>query len=327
MSGRAVALLAAALSAPLAGCGDGGGEQAQAPAPAAAGAGAQPQDFPAGRGLTYSDVESRYPAELTLAIDASVMRRGLNRVPFVILDKGARPVYNAAVALYSERSDGTRVRGPFLAEQKAFGIEPRSRSAGSRRDAARARRFLVAQMPVRGGTPRAVFALVRMDGRLVATSPSPLGRPAGEAPPPGVGDPAPLIHTQTAGDVADIAQITTRVPPDRDLLQTDFADVVGRKPVVLTFASPGVCRGRVCAPVVDVVEEVASEIGQERVAFIHQEAYGDNRIGNGLRPQLAAYHLRSQPWTFVIDAGGRVAARFEGPVSVDELRAAVEKVL
>lgn len=327
MSRRALALLAAALSAPLAGCGGDDGSQRTTPAPAGSGASAQPQDFPRGQGLTYSDVESRYPAELTLGIGASVMRQGVNRVPFVILDKGARPVHNAPVALYTVRSDGTHVRGPFPAKEQGFGLDAKYESKTSSSDPEQAKRFLVAQVPVHGKTPQGVFALVRMDGRLVGTSPSPLGTPGRQTPPPDVGDPAPVIHTQTVGDVADVKELTTRVPPDRDLLQTDFADVVGEKPVVLTFATPALCQSRVCGPVVDVVDQVASEVGQDKAAFIHQEVYRDNQIGKGLRPQLLAYDLRSEPWTFVIGADGRIADRFEGAVSVDELKAAVEKAL
>ena len=36
----------------------------------------------------------------------------------------------------------------------------------------------------------------------------------------------------------------------------DFADVVGKKPTVLLFATPALCQSRVCGPVVDVAEQV-----------------------------------------------------------------------
>ena len=43
------------------------------------------------------------------------------------------------------------------------------------------------------------------------------------------------------------------------------------------------------------------------VAFIHQEIYNDNQVNKGLRPQLIAWRLRTEPWTFVIDRSGRIS--------------------
>ena len=63
------------------------------------------------------------------------------------------------------------------------------------------------------------------------------------------------------------------------------------------------------------------------VSFVHQEVYKDNEVNKGLRPQLLKWRLASEPWTFIIGRDGRIAARFEGAVSVPELRAAVEKTL
>ena len=48
------------------------------------------------------------------------------------------------------------------------------------------------------------------------------------------------------------------------------------------------------------------------MAFIHQEVYVDNDAAKGLRPQLEAFDLRSEPWLFTFDKEGRVAARLEG---------------
>jgi hypothetical protein len=100
--------------------------------------------------------------------------------------------------------------------------------------------------------------------------------------------------------------------------------VLGRKPIVLVFATPALCQSRVCGPVVDVADQVRAEVGG-KAAFIHQEVYRDNKVSEGLRPQLVKWRLASEPWVFVIGRDGRIAARFEGAVSVPELRAAVER--
>jgi hypothetical protein len=105
----------------------------------------------------------------------------------------------------------------------------------------------------------------------------------------------------------------------------DFADVVGKKPVVLLFATPALCQSRVCGPVTDIEEQVKQEFG-DRVAFIHQEVYNNNQINDGVRPQLRSYGLQTEPWLFVIDRSGKVSSVLQGPFSVQELEAAVQKV-
>src|SRR5262249_61406169 len=96
-----------------------------------------------------------------------------------------------------------------------------------------------------------------------------------------------------------------RRPEAKDLLQDDPADVLGKKPVVITFATPQLCQSRVCGPVVDIVEQVKAAAPKD-VAFIHQEIYKDNQINKGVRPQVAAGRLASEPWTFVIDTNGKI---------------------
>ena len=119
--------------------------------------------------------------------------------------------------------------------------------------------------------------------------------------------------------------IDTRVPPATDLQQVDFATVVGRKPTVLMFATPQLCQSRVCGPVVDIEDQVRSQTPSS-VAFIHVEIYKNNTVADGFLPQVAAWHLPTEPWTFVIDRTGRISSRFEGALSADELTAAVKKV-
>jgi hypothetical protein len=104
---------------------------------------------------------------------------------------------------------------------------------------------------------------------------------------------------------------------------TDFADVVGRKPVILLFATPALCQSRVCGPVVDVAEQVKAAHQGEDVAWIHQEVFRDNELENGYHQQLLDFGLQTEPWLFAIDRRGRVAARLEGAFSAAELERAV----
>jgi hypothetical protein len=49
-------------------------------------------------------------------------------------------------------------------------------------------------------------------------------------------------------------------------------------------------------------------------------------LAKGLRPQVAAFRLPTEPWLFVIDRDGVVSTVIEGPFSVAELERAVSKV-
>ena len=76
----------------------------------------------------------------------------------------------------------------------------------------------------------------------------------------------------------------------------------------------------------DVTAQVAAQYGR-RMTFIHMEVYRDNDRSKGVRPQLQAWHLGSEPWAFVINRRGVVVARLEGAFSVPELTAAVRRAL
>jgi hypothetical protein len=106
----------------------------------------------------------------------------------------------------------------------------------------------------------------------------------------------------------------------------NLSDVVGKRPVALLFSTPQLCQSRVCGPVTDIALQLEAEYG-DRMTFIHQEVYVDNEVQKGLRPQLRAFHLETEPWLFTIDQQGRVAARLEGSFGVNASRRAIEAAL
>jgi hypothetical protein len=144
---------------------------------------------------------------------------------------------------------------------------------------------------------------------------------------PDVGDRPPAVETDTVASAAgNLAAIDTRRPFARELHETSFKDVLGRKPVALLFATPQLCQSRVCGPVVDIELQMKEKYG-DRMAFIHQEVYRDNQVDKGLRPSLRAFGLRTEPWLFTVDADGRIAARLEGSFGVKEFEQAVQAAL
>lgn len=315
----AAAGLALALAA--AGCGGGGGNEATAPPATTPSA----QAFPSAQGkATLGDLIKGLPQGPNLAPSVSSLDAGNARFAFGLFDNANKAVNGAPAAVYVASETQTDVRGPYPATFASLDVPARFRSRTSAGDPNTARGIYVAHLPVARGK-RVLLALVRLDGRLVATTAAlaTVGPPGG---PPKVGQPAIRVHTPTAASVhGDLAKIDTRVPPD-DMHAVDLADVLGRKPVLLVFATPALCQSRTCGPIVDEVAQLQSELGG-RMAFIHMEVYRDNQFSRGYRPQLRAWHLQTEPWVFAIGRDGRVKARIEGAASPAELRAAALKAL
>jgi len=315
-------LLAVAL---LAGCGSSGDSGGTAPPPQPRPT-ARPADFPKGRGTTLGALQQKGGEGPVLAPSVSVLEKGRNRYGFALFDTARKQVTGAQVAVYTARIDGTGVRGPFIARSESLGVQPQFESRTTAVDPDAAKSVYVADVRFASKGKHAMMALVRLDGRMLHTNAFGALVGATGPQPPRPGDKAIKVKTLTLADVGgDAAKISTRTPADDDLLQTNFADVLGKRPVVLTFATPLLCQSRVCGPVVDIVEQVKAGAPKD-VAFIHQEIYKDNKVSEGVRPQVAAWRLQSEPWTFVIDRSGRVATRFEGAFSAGELQRALAKV-
>lgn len=307
-------LLAAAVGA---GCG--GSEEAESrSAPSTT-------EFPPAQGKTIDQILESPGAtrsEAVVAPAAQSFEIGLNRYPFGVFATDGAQIDDADVALYFARNAEAPVQGPLPAEVVSLETKPAYRAKGSAGDVSTA--YVVPAVDFdRRGPWLAVAVLKGTEGLETARLPSPT---VGLYPRiPAVGERAPRVHTPTADEVADLSEIDTRVPPDQ-MHEVDFADVVGREPVVLLFATPALCTSRVCGPVVDIAQQVADRhVGE--VDFIHMEVYEDNDPNKPIRPQLQAYGLRTEPWTFVIDAEGVVRERIEGAYGVAELEAAVEEVL
>ena len=231
------------------------------------------------------------------------------------------------MAVYTAKADGTGLRGPFTARKESLDVATQYRSRQTSSDLASGDTFYVADAVYGSRGAHIALGLVRLDGRLVVAEPVgalPIGAKGG---PPDVGERAIKVHTQTARRRRRRPHEALDADPAAAATcsQADFADVVGKKPVVLLFATPALCASRTCGPVVDIAEQVRAQNGKG-VTFIQQEIYQDNDPGKPYRPQVLQWRLPTEPWAFVIDRRGKVAARFEGVFSVGELARAVERV-
>ena len=346
------ALAAAAL---LAACGGsdsssaGGGTTSNRPAP-------PKSEFPSPNGKSLAEVVkgTSGPAEVVVSPAAMVFYKGENRYPFGVFHNDRSQISNATVALYiSKAPPPKKLEGPAAEtkkqrkgaiararhealEQPAIGPFPvsvetletqpafRAKTTSDDEDAATVVYSTNIDFPS-DGEWRIGAVIKEEDGKFTgAILPSAVVGEFGEIP--RVGDQAPVIHTPTAADAnGDLSKVTTRIPPDTQN-KVDFADVVGKEPIALLFATPQFCQSRVCGPVVDVAEQVKETYG-DKVNFIHMEIYNDNDPNKGVRPQVRAYHLPSEPWLFVIDSNGKIAGEVEGAFGLDLMTREVEKVV
>lgn len=155
---------------------------------------------------------------------------------------------------------------------------------------------------------------------------------------PAIGASAIASETPTATDAAGIAAISTDDDPDPDFYTTSVAAAIAaHEPFVLAFATPAFCRSATCGPTLDVVKQVAADY-QGRLTFIHVEPYQLQLTDGHLQPVLTSdnlpitvqavdeWGLPTEPYVFVVDAQGKVSAKFEGIAAEDELRAAFDAV-
>jgi hypothetical protein len=135
---------------------------------------------------------------------------------------------------------------------------------------------------------------------------------------PQIGGAPPASHNRTLDTEPDIQLLTSDLEPDLDLYKMTVVQALDSgRPTVVSFATPAYCTSRMCAPVLNSVKAVAADY-RDRVNFIHIEVYKQ------FQPlvyadEMETWGLTSEPWTFVIDAEGKVAARLGGPLSQVEL--------
>lgn len=143
---------------------------------------------------------------------------------------------------------------------------------------------------------------------------------------PKVGEAAPRSDTPTAAQVGDLRQISSDAHPDPRLYQMSVAQAVSSgKPSLILFATPGYCQTAVCGPGVDVVKRLVDHFG-DRINAVHVEVYRLPYDGT-MVPAMREWGLLTEPWLFLVDAQGTIAARYEGGITLDELQPAVERLI
>jgi hypothetical protein len=147
---------------------------------------------------------------------------------------------------------------------------------------------------------------------------------------PNAGDPAVAVKTPTAKDTP-LDHLSSGADPNPAMYQISLDDALkSGKPTALLFATPAFCQTATCGPSLKVMEGLQKTYG-DRMNFIHVEVYkypfGESAGKGDLSEPMVAWHLQSEPWLYLIDAKGAIAARFEGGITSEEIGPALEKLI
>jgi hypothetical protein len=112
--------------------------------------------------------------------------------------------------------------------------------------------------------------------------------------------------------------------PDHHLHETTIAESIeAGRPVVALFSTPVYCVSRFCGPITEVFADIAEQY-DDRADFVHVEVWRDfdaqelnEAAAEWLQPQDGGGG--GEPWTFLIDEDGRVAARWDNVLDADDL--------
>ena len=256
---------------------------------------------------------------------------GINRLVFGLVDRDGMPV----------RADEAKVQGLYL--------PPGQESDQAGQPVSEVRAEAVAKFvrwPV--GQQGVFVAKITLDRTgfwlLKAEATTPEGRAVtaqaafqvkAESDTPAIGQPAPGSVTPTVDDVGGVDQlnqITSANPPDPDLYRMSVRSALeSGQPLVVVFSTPAFCVTATCGPQVEVISGLRDTY-QGRANFIHVEVFQDphlieGRPSGGVAPAVEEWNLPSEPWTFVVDSGGRIRAKFEQFAAAEEIEAALQEAL
>jgi hypothetical protein len=313
--------------------------------------------FPSAQGKTLKEVikePGHRTAQVKITPEAQVFYPGSNRYPFTIAEKlesgkTGKEVPDAEAAIYYAKvptiKPGAKSKagnkgmvgkaqaqaldqpavGPFPARIESLATKPPFQGKTTTEEADVASVVYSTQLDLPGNGEYRPVILVKEKGGVGAKL-LPSIKVGEYAKIPRLGDKAPSIETPTAKSVGgDLAELTTRIPPDTQN-KVNYAEVLGKEPILLLFATPKFCQSRVCGPVVDVAQQAQHEF-EGKANFIHMEIYNENDPAQGVRPQVRTFHLPSEPWLFAINREGVVSAAIEGAFGTELMDKTVEKVV
>ncbi len=152
---------------------------------------------------------------------------------------------------------------------------------------------------------------------------------------PGIGERAPRSDNPVIGDPVPAGELDSRARdggaiPDEALHRVSIAEAIERvRPAVVVFSTPVYCVSRFCGPVTDMVAELQQRFS-DRAEFIHIEIWKDfeaNVITETATEWLYRDGTLQEPWLFIIDERGRIAARWDNIFTAPEVEDGLTEVL
>ncbi len=248
--------------------------------------------------------------DLVLSPQNSTLLVGVNRISIALLDAHQQPVNDATVTLEID-SNGRAIAsrpldwiGPTYDNKPVYNGTASFPQTGAY--------TLVAHARLSDGSSRTG----RADVNVTTHSP--------ELP---VGFQPPAVSQRIISDpTTTITQLDSGVPPDDWHSLTIAQGLAQHRPMLLYFGEPGFCMSAVCGPVVSILRQLCTTYC-DKLTFEHIEVRVPPGSEGPFNPAYVAFGLSSEPWIYFVNAAGVVADRFEGPVTVDELKGAADGTL
>jgi hypothetical protein len=257
--------------------------------------------------------------QLSLLGAQSQLPVGTSLYTFGLATPDNRLVTGGAPQVWVAKNDTGRAAGPFPtrwfqleAYERTGDTSPRSPLTG----------FYGAEVEFPEAGNWMVAATLEVDGRRAVGQGA---VPVAAEVPAAVGSKAKALATPVARSAADRKKICTREPacPLHEI-SLDDALTAGR-PTVVNFGTPLLCTSQICGPVVDEQMVVAEKL-DGKASFVHVEIYPSRSTAKPVRA-LTEYGFRTEPWLLVVDRGGVIRARFEGPVTAGQIEDALRPLL
>lgn len=148
---------------------------------------------------------------------------------------------------------------------------------------------------------------------------------------PAVGDDAPRTRNLTIDDIDGErvlpAMVDSRAGDDDEVPDPWIHDatiaegIEDGRPVVALFATPAYCVSRFCGPITDTFADLAQRY-DDRAEFVHVEVwrdYEERALNEAAAEWIQTEHGGHEPWTFLIDENGEIAARWDNVLDLDAL--------
>ena len=264
------------------------------------------------------------PAELSIGVLSTDLGVGHNRLFFSLLEGDSSPVMvdEANVSIYypAESSSGGDPKEAAVARFRKWPLGDRG--------------VYTTQVNLdQPGIWGLMVAVTGVDGELRSAQET--FQVKAKSSTPAIGSPAPPSKNKTSRDVRTLGELTTAIEPDPDLYSVTIAEALGSgKPFVVAFATPAFCATATCGPQVEVIQGIKDRY-KSRASFIHVEVFdnaeeirreGDLSVARTVA-SVEEWGLPTEPWTFIVDRQGRIAAKFEAFTTAEEIEEELTKVL